>query len=57
MDSFKTLFIITITVLALLSIAIVSGAVWGISKISKHGLKGCVERVWNGPNTNNTVGK
>lgn len=37
-------------------VGIVWGSIWAFKKISHQGLKGTIERVWNGPNapTNST---
>ena len=44
------IFVINIAII----IAIISGVVYGCSKVRQHGLKGCVERIWNG-NTNSVA--
>jgi hypothetical protein len=33
-------------------VAFVCGVVWGCNKVKEKGLKGCVESVWEGDNTN-----
>jgi ABC-type phosphate transport system permease subunit len=39
----------------LFMILIVSVLVWSGIQIKNYGLKGCVERVWTGPNTTTTT--
>ena len=33
-------------------IAVICGVVWGCNKVREKGLKGCIETVWDGPDTN-----
>jgi len=44
----------TLIVIICIFIAIVAGMVWGINGVRKHGLKGVIENVWNGPNSPST---
>jgi len=45
--TFGIVVVINIIIFAL----VIFGLIWGIKKINKHGLKGCVEKVWNGNNS------
>ena len=42
--------ITVITVITLIIVSVViGGIIWGVKTVKERGLKGCVERVWNGP--------
>jgi len=45
-------FIVNLVLVILLLVFIVWGSIWSINSVREHGLKSCVERVWNGPTNN-----
>lgn len=56
--TFNVLFYVIVTFIAIVFLAMVCFWVWAGTGIAKHGLKGVVEQVWNGPNptSNSTSG-
>ena len=51
-NTIKTGMIVSVIMAILILVAMIGGCGYAIKKISEHGLKGCIESIWNGPSTN-----